>query len=135
MNYIIDCSISSSCTEDCQWDQFGTWTSCTKPCDRGSQSRTRLKKEEEKYGGEACTGNSTEYRLCNIQACPINCEWDDFNDWGQCSKSCGGGIQRRNRSRLVEAKDGGKDCDGKSVMFQLCNTQDCLGNKHTFETV
>jgi hypothetical protein len=55
---------------------------------------------------------------------PVNCVPGDWGPWGQCSKTCGGGIQTRTRSIMVPASNGGSEC--VLLDTQECNTQGCL---------
>ena len=70
-HYCIYNIISSICfiQGNCTWEEFGHWDSCSKTCGGGEQSRTRGIKEREAYGGEECTGESTEIRECNTAGC------------------------------------------------------------------
>lgn len=56
-----------------------------------------------------------------------DCTWARFGPWSTCSKPCGAGTQRRQRTIAVKADpDGGKPCriDGASEI-RLCNRQPC----------
>ena len=55
---------------DCEWDEFGAWSTCTETCGGGEQSRTRKVKTKAAFGGTACLGNATETQACNENACP-----------------------------------------------------------------
>ena len=55
----------------------------------------------------------------------VDCEWSRFSDWSECSVSCGGGIQRRRRTVLVEAERGGRRCIGRSEETRICNSKLC----------
>ena len=59
---------------DCEWDDFGEWTSCSKTCGGGQQSRSRAIKVEAENGGKECTGSVTDTKLCNTQEC-IGTNW------------------------------------------------------------
>ncbi|XP_078344933.1 uncharacterized protein LOC144630436 [Oculina patagonica] len=52
------------------WTQWSAWSSCSKPCGTGQQSRIR---HCNKTGIEDCIGNGTETRQCNV------CEVAVFN--------------------------------------------------------
>ena len=54
----------------------------------------------------------------------VNCQWGEWNEDSECSKSCGGGTQTRSRSKIVVEKYGGK-CDGASNQTISCNKEDC----------
>eukprot|EP00111_Clytia_hemisphaerica_P001731 TCONS_00004887-protein len=55
--------------------------------------------------------------------------WAD--DYQACSRSCGGGVQFRQRHCTApRPSNGGKYCEGESRTYRLCNTQKC-GNGTT----
>ena len=54
----------------CEWDEFSSWTTCTKTCGGGTQVRQRQVKVPAQFGGEACEGGQAEQRVCNEQGCP-----------------------------------------------------------------
>ena len=58
-------------------------------------------------------------------AISVDCEWSRFSDWSECSVSCGGGIQRRRRTVLVEAERGGRRCIGRTEETRICKTDIC----------
>ncbi|MAF78333.1 MAG: hypothetical protein CME60_09230 [Halobacteriovoraceae bacterium] len=45
--------------------------------------------------------------------------WGRWSSWGQCTRSCGGGVQRRYRQCLSDR------CDGDAVQMRACNSHDC----------
>ena len=53
---------------------------------------------------------------------PVDCVWSAFGDWGDCSVSCGpGGVERRRRKMLQQAKGGGRPCRAEdAVETRLC---------------
>ena len=55
---------------DCEWGEFGEWGGCTQTCGEGIQTRTRPVKKLARFGGQLCTGYSTESKSCKLQACP-----------------------------------------------------------------
>ena len=54
----------------------------------------------------------------------VNCEWSNWRSYSSCSKSCGGGIQSRSRSKTIKEAYGGS-CSGSGTMTKDCNTQKC----------
>ena len=86
---------------DCQWGQWGRWTSCTKTCGGGIQTKTRIQKHAE-TGGRSCLGKTFKDRHCNTKSCrtrPISIEIDssstsyqyysdsiNYSDYGEKSK-------------------------------------------------
>ena len=57
---------------------------------------------------------------------PVNCEWDEWKI-GECDQTCGGGIRRNTRKIKVNAKHGGKECEGSATSTETCNTNECPG--------
>uniref|UniRef100_A0A3Q4MH58 Uncharacterized protein n=1 Tax=Neolamprologus brichardi TaxID=32507 RepID=A0A3Q4MH58_NEOBR len=84
---------------DVRWES-SPWTACSTSCGGGIQSRLVSCVEEDMQGTITPT---EEWKYCQnpkpspLQACNrFDCPpmWDT-HDWGQCSQSCGGGVQRR----------------------------------------
>ena len=57
----------------------------------------------------------------------VNCEWNAFGEWSECSKQCGTGTQTRTRTEKTPAQNGGATCDGEATETQDCNTHECPG--------
>lgn len=58
--------------------------------------------------------------------------WGDF---GVCSVTCGGGVQKKERAcTSPPPRFGGKTCQGQSVITRECNKELCPGtnNSHQF---
>ena len=113
-----------NCPIDCKYDGGGEgWSNWNKNLDSnekqiGTETRTRQIRIKDKYGGKSCD-NLTETRKHNV-----NCVQSAWSDWGACSKTCGGGKQRRTRSILQHPKNSGNKCEA-SEQTQSCNTQPC----------
>ncbi|KAF6037845.1 hypothetical protein EB796_003852 [Bugula neritina] len=61
-----------------KWSSWSSWSRCSKTCDGGSQSRSRVcqKPKYLKYVHNnvvpfRCSGSSSETRACNTQGCPV----------------------------------------------------------------
>ena len=54
---------------DCVWDKWVNGT-CSKTCGNGVLVNTRVKLQEEMFGGAACEGEPTEETDCFIKQCP-----------------------------------------------------------------
>lgn len=52
-----------------------------------------------------------------------------WGPWGDCSRTCGGGVQYTMREcDNPVPKNGGKYCEGKRVRYRSCNIEDCPDN-------
>jgi len=115
------------CGIDCEWDEWGDWSTCSLTCGGGEQTRSRVILRPEAFGGVPCVGPPEEARACNEDACPVpvDCVWSEYGNWTQCSKSCGGGTQLQTRTIVTQALNGGKSCDGINTNLQICNEFPC----------
>eukprot|EP01127_Copromyxa_protea_P017750 TRINITY_DN5457_c0_g1_i1.p1 TRINITY_DN5457_c0_g1~~TRINITY_DN5457_c0_g1_i1.p1 ORF type:complete len:488 (-),score=87.74 TRINITY_DN5457_c0_g1_i1:67-1530(-) len=114
------------CPVDCVWSSWSKFGACDKPCGGGHSSRQRTMSEATN-GGKACKGDKVETIACNVVKCengPVDCSWNAWGPWGECSKTCGGGTYRRSRTSNAP-QNGGDDCDGGPDDTGRCNTQDC----------
>jgi len=59
------------------------------------------------------------------QTPPINCQWNPWSDWTECTETCGGGDQGRQRDRKVIPENGGEECHGPRQESQACNEEEC----------
>uniref|UniRef100_A0A3Q0RZH8 Papilin, proteoglycan like sulfated glycoprotein n=1 Tax=Amphilophus citrinellus TaxID=61819 RepID=A0A3Q0RZH8_AMPCI len=57
--------------------------------------------------------------------------WDSWGPYGECSRSCGGGVTMRTR-RCVTHADGGHNCVGPDKSYRSCNIQDCPEGSRDF---
>merc|ERR1719320_34973 len=105
---------SPSC--DPEWQE---WSDCDKECGGGFQTRTRAVCQVSNR-----PVSTVETRSCNTQLCDVDCQLGEWEEWNQCSKTCGGGHQGRTRSILVEPVADGAVC-GPQVETQDCNTVVC----------
>ncbi|XP_062620365.1 uncharacterized protein LOC134281944 [Saccostrea cucullata] len=53
------------------WSSWGSWTSCSKSCGTGKQTRSRsCTNPKPSGGGKSCSGLSLDGRYCNTKTCP-----------------------------------------------------------------
>ncbi|XP_040833609.1 complement component C6 [Ochotona curzoniae] len=100
-----------------QWTQ---WSSCSKTCNSGTQSRQRLLVVDQYYWENSCDQLCTkqETRECNWQTCPINCLLGDHGPWSDCDPCVK--TQFRITSVLRPSQFGGQPCTEPLVTFQPC---------------
>jgi hypothetical protein len=111
---------TKKCSGDCKFS-WGKWSSCSKTCGTGKQTRNAAISKSSK-GGKKCP--SKQEQLCNTDACPIDCTLSSWGEFTKCSKKCNVGIQYRMRKIVSNAKFGGKPC--QSLFDQKkCNTFLC----------
>merc|ERR1712014_121611 len=77
--------------------------------------------------GKPCRGTTHEAKSCMGKKCPTqDCVWNEWEDWGGCTCTCGGGSMRRQRTVLKAPRGGGKLCPNKTKdEVAPCNTQSC----------
>jgi hypothetical protein len=101
------------------WANQGT---CSLACGGGLQTQARHVIHPAQHGG-SCP-RLTRQLPCNSQPCPSDCQLSPWRDVGQCSKVCGGGLQRQDRQVEVPAANGGK-CAKSLKRHVPCNTHTC----------
>jgi hypothetical protein len=109
------------CPIDCV-HSWNSWTSCSKSCGTGVQSRTFDVDRDAAHGGEECPTEMD--RTCNKQKCPIDSKFSKWSNYGPCSKTCGTGIKIKTRSVVTDPKFGGVATPALSFSA-VCNTFRC----------
>nr|CAB3220003.1 A disintegrin and metalloproteinase with thrombospondin motifs 9 [Phallusia mammillata] len=62
----------------------------------------------------------------NRQRVPVDGSWGEWSRFGDCSRTCGGGIKSATRTcSNPKPQYGGRYCTGKRKKFRPCNFQDC----------
>ena len=62
----------------------------------------------------------------------MNCAWSNWGKFSECSKSCGKGVQKRTRSIVTPAKNGGKACTDPNNEEKVCNIEACPGKNQKY---
>jgi len=114
---------SQACAADCEVGDWSNWSSCTKACGSGTQTRTRSVIKPAVAGGKECSVLN-ETQTCNTQSCSKDCQVSEWSDWSACTKTCGGGTRIRTRVVNTPATNGGKECPALNET-EVCNTQAC----------
>lgn len=108
IEHISACNVAA-CPVDCEVGSFGAWSTCTKNCGIGWQSRTRPVTRYREHGGRPCP-DRMEGRYCNKQPCPTDCLLGMWSEWSQCDKSCGDGLRHATRNIAIHDSNGGAEC-------------------------
>ena len=123
----INCNIKP-CPINCQLSEWKNKGQCSKKCGGGKQIEIKEILVNSAHGGTPCSPIDDILRKkevdCNIQECPIDCKLSTWKNVGECSKSCGGGIQEQERTKLVSPQYSGKECDPLYQDIE-CNTNEC----------
>ncbi|KAL7059510.1 hypothetical protein AAHC03_013996 [Spirometra sp. Aus1] len=122
------CEDLPMCPVNGGWSSWGPWSTCTKACGPGGTQRRERKCDmpPASNGGRPCIGPESMVRACERKNCPIDGAWGEWGPWTHCSRSCGGGIRRRQR-RCDNPKPqfGGKPCGPPEAATE---TADCHEN-------
>ncbi|XDV42604.1 hypothetical protein PO909_011235 [Leuciscus waleckii] len=63
---------------------------------------------------------------------PTDDLWAEWSPYGECSRSCGGGVTARTRTCVTQRTDGGHRCVGPDKSYRSCNIQDCPEGSRDF---
>ncbi|XP_013391772.1 A disintegrin and metalloproteinase with thrombospondin motifs adt-1 isoform X3 [Lingula anatina] len=85
-----DCFIAC---DTASWANWLEWGQCSVTCGQGIQERKRFCARA--FPTLTCPGDDKQTRTCSAGLCPS--QYTQWGVWGQCSVTCGDGIQRRNR--------------------------------------
>lgn len=67
---------------------------------------------------------------------PVDGQWGEWGRYGECSRTCGGGIKRKYRECDNPApKNGGNYCIGERVKYRSCGTRECPPGSSDFRYV
>jgi len=112
----------------CEWATWSEWSECSTTCEAGNSHRERVIAKEAINNGEECEGPSSQDKTCNEDVCcPVDCKWNDWEEWPACPSGCpvGGGLQQktRTRSKAIEAACNGIECDGEDFEKKTCSRE------------
>lgn len=124
----------TNCTVHGKWTEWGPWSTCSQTCGTAIKTRRRTcGNPAPAHGGRTCVGpDRTEMYCANLPPCsqpkkhPIDGGWGPYGSWSECTATCGGGFRLRQRKCDDPApQNGGVDCIGCSIDYEICNTQPC----------
>eukprot|EP01006_Ploeotia_vitrea_P001070 TRINITY_DN104148_c0_g1_i1.p1 TRINITY_DN104148_c0_g1~~TRINITY_DN104148_c0_g1_i1.p1 ORF type:complete len:800 (+),score=38.93 TRINITY_DN104148_c0_g1_i1:65-2464(+) len=106
----------------CHVTDWSPWGGCSKTCGLGTVARVR----HIIIPAFDC-GPTIQTTDCNLGVCPKpgdTCNVGQWSEWGPCSESCDGGVQRRLRFVTDAPLPNGVVCPA-TVQSQTCNTIKC----------
>lgn len=118
--------IMNGCT-DGAWGAWTSWTTCSKTCEEGIKTRSRLcNNPVPSINGKYCAGNPYEVEPCKVSSCSVHGGWSVWSSWGSCSVTCGIGLQRRDRTCSNPYPNKyGDNCYGDARDEQICILAGC----------
>ncbi|XP_071960895.1 adhesion G protein-coupled receptor B1-like [Antedon mediterranea] len=109
-------------------DVWSEWSTCSKTCSVGIRSRSRNSCGDNVVYNETTTCLEIEQEDCEeVQNCPVNGDWGDWQPYSACSATCGTDAFR-SRDRVCDnppAQYGGESCYGESRSTRNCGFEPC----------
>ncbi|UJR31957.1 hypothetical protein I4U23_019430 [Adineta vaga] len=100
------------------WGNWSSWSECATTCGFGIHRRIRLCNTT----GLPCVGSNYEIESCNSSiGCPVDGVWSSWDNYSECTASCGSGIQTRTRLCTGQS-NGGQPCFGSATQTITCAT-------------
>lgn len=150
MSQTIACN-THFCPIDCVMADWSDWTTCSKTCGGGQQSRSRSRSVHPAHGGASCgyglydsDSPEVQQQECGTTCCVVNCEWAPWREWEECSQECtpctpnapgtactAGAVGTQSRVRFKSAERTtdsaceGAECAGDGSEQRNCNTHLC----------
>jgi semaphorin 5 len=124
----------TNCTVHGAWTEWSAWSQCSQSCGMAVKTRRRTcGNPKPAHGGRVCVGIDRDEIYCsNLPPCPspkqpaIDGGWGPHGSWSECSAPCGGGFKiRRRKCDDPLPQNGGQDCPGCQMDYEVCNTQAC----------
>lgn len=97
------------CPRDCEVSDWSEWSSCSASCGGGTQVRDRFIEVDPVGDGEACPELS-EFRACNTQDCPRDCEVGPWIQVQECTGTCEEAFSVEEREIIAEPVGDGAAC-------------------------
>ncbi|XP_022795623.1 uncharacterized protein LOC111334195 isoform X1 [Stylophora pistillata] len=125
------CRVFKIRSVDGNYSEWSDFSPCSVSCGNGTMKRTRNCSQPSPINRAlncSSIGHSEEAKSCFLQECPLNGGYSQWSVFGNCSKTCGGGIKKRNRTcSNPEPELGGRNCTslGLAIEVEECNAQPC----------
>ena len=116
------------------YSDWSNFSECSASCNNGIKTRIRTCSNPlPQHGGRNCShvGPSSETTSCFLKVCPVDGNYSNWSEFGECDKSCSGGLKKRKRKCNNPTPVGdGNNCSvlGPSVDWRSCNSQPCPVN-------
>ena len=60
-----------------------------------------------------------------VELLTVNCLWNEWGTFSNCTEECGGGTRTKVRTIQQEAANGGLACSGYATESENCNEEPC----------
>jgi len=119
------CPYQCAAPEDCAMSVWNEWSKCKNVTTQ--KERSRLILNPPIGGGRQCEGALKETGDCSKPpTAPLDCAYQMWTVWSDCSTTCGDGHYSRSRRTLHVAAHGGLPCEGAIEEMAKCNRGDCM---------
>ncbi|KAJ9581072.1 hypothetical protein L9F63_023751, partial [Diploptera punctata] len=124
----------TNCTVHGGWTSWSSWSACSQSCGLAVKTQRRTcGNPAPAHGGRVCVGQDRNEIYCTSNPpCPAmsppprDGQWGSWGAWDDCTAPCGGGYRvRRRRCDSPSPQDGGQECQGCHLDYELCNTHAC----------
>ncbi|KAL9971012.1 hypothetical protein ACROYT_G023488 [Oculina patagonica] len=118
----------NSCPVNGNFSEWTLWTPCSVTCGQGIMTRKRFcTNPPPTIGGKDCTdlGPDHEKTSCQLVDCRANCTCGSWTKWSDCSHSCGGGLQHRERDCVPPKYQRDMSCENDKKESRLCRSEPC----------
>lgn len=124
----------TNCTVNGGWTDWSAWSACSQTCGVAVKTRRRTcGNPKPAHGGRVCVGSDRSELYCShLPPCPVPKQpaqdggWSQWGGWGECSAPCGGGYRMRKRRCDDPAPmNGGMECGGCHIDWEMCNAHAC----------
>lgn len=122
------CMLPNPDLKNCALSDWTAWSPCHMNVKVGQRHRERSVIQEPSFDGTPCSATTHESEQCNTKL-PVDCELSEWGDWDECHRSCGGGVQSRQRQILAHAEFGGALCEDNLAEMRMCNEEPCIEAK------
>ncbi|XP_028827061.1 complement component C6 [Denticeps clupeoides] len=106
----------------CDHYPWSAWSTCSKTCNYGAQWRRRAVHFDAYYWDNQCGRmcETHEARACNVEVCPVHCEFSEYGSWSECSPCAK--KQFRTRAVARPAQFGGQECSEPLMEERPCHS-------------
>ena len=109
--------------------KFQDWSSCSKTCGAGTQTRKCIDNMDNVVKNSRCKGEWL--RRCNTQPCKIPCVVSAWSEWTSCAPcNLKKGTTSRYRNIIAEPQHGGTSCPYLEETEDCEVSDDCYKDKY-----